>query len=202
MSARHVPLEYPMPSDTDLIETNISSEVIASGGMLTVRRDQVRLPTGGTSQREFVIHPGAVIVIPLLDNGNLILERQFRYPLNRVFIELPAGKIDSGEDILLTAQRELLEETGYTAKDWVYLSQQHPCIGYSNEVIYTFLARGLTAGEHRRDEDESLQLFEASLDDCLAMIQRGEITDGKTIITLLWAEKYLRQGWTAQSRPV
>jgi len=191
-----------MHSDTDLIETKISSEVIASGGMLTVRRDQVRLPTGGTSQREFVLHPGAVIVIPLLDNGNLILERQFRYPLNRVFIELPAGKIDKGEDILMTAQRELLEETGYTATDWVYISQQHPCIGYSNEVIYTFLARGLSAGDHQRDEDESLQLFEASLDDCLAMIRHGEITDGKTIITLLWAEKYLRQGWTAQSRPV
>ena len=191
-----------MHSDTDLIETKISSEVIASGGMLTIRRDQVRLPNGGTSQREFVLHPGAVIVIPLLDNGNLILERQFRYPLNRVFIELPAGKIDKGEDILMTAQRELLEETGYTATDWVYLSQQHPCIGYSNEVIYTFLARGLSAGDHQRDEDESLQLFEASLDDCLAMIQHGEITDGKTIITLLWAEKYLRQGWTAQSRPV
>lgn len=191
-----------MHSDTDLIETKISSEVIASGGMLTVRRDQVRLPTGGTSQREFVLHPGAVIVIPLLDNGNLLLERQFRYPLNRVFIELPAGKIDKGEDILMTAQRELLEETGYTATDWVYISQQHPCIGYSNEVIYTFLARGLSAGDHQRDEDESLQLFEASLDECLAMIQRGEITDGKTIITLLWAEKYLRQGWTAQSRPV
>ncbi|MEZ0232258.1 MAG: NUDIX domain-containing protein [Methylophilaceae bacterium] len=188
-------------NDESLIETRISSEVIAQGGMLKVNRDQVRLPNGGVGQREYVIHPGAVIVIPLLDNGNLLLERQFRYPLNQVFIELPAGKIDAGEDILMTAQRELLEETGYTASEWIYLSSQHPCIGYSNEVIYTYLARGLQAGQHNRDEDEALQLFEASLDECLNMIQSGEITDGKTIITLMWAEKYLQGQWQPSSRP-
>ncbi|MGZ8252842.1 MAG: NUDIX domain-containing protein, partial [Methylophilaceae bacterium] len=99
-------------NDNDLTETCISSEVMAEGGMLTARRDQVRLPSGATSQREYVLHPGAVVIVALLDNGNLVLERQFRYPLNRVFIELPAGKIDHGEDPLLTGQRELLEETG------------------------------------------------------------------------------------------
>lgn len=182
-------------SDNDLIETRISSEIIAQGGMLTARRDQVRLPNGGTSQREYVIHPGAVVIAALLDNGNLVLERQFRYPLNRVFIELPAGKIDQGEDPLITGQRELLEETGYSANEWVYLALQHPCIGYSNEVIHIYLARGLIAGEHNRDEDEALQLFEASLDECLAMVQRGEITDGKTIVALMWAEKFLQGSW-------
>jgi len=182
-------------SDNDLIETRISSEIIAQGGMLTARRDQVRLPNGGTSQREYVIHPGAVVIIALLDNGNLVLERQFRYPLNRVFIELPAGKIDHGEDPLLTGQRELLEETGYTATEWVYLALQHPCIGYSNEVIHIYLARGLSAGEHKRDEDEALQMFEASLPECMDMVQRGEITDGKTIVALIWAEKYLQGTW-------
>jgi len=182
-------------SDNDLIETRISSEIIAQGGMLTARRDQVRLPNGGTSQREYVIHPGAVVIIALLDNGNLVLERQFRYPLNRVFIELPAGKIDHGEDPLLTGQRELLEETGYTANEWVYLALQHPCIGYSNEVIHIYLARGLSAGEHKRDEDEALQMFEASLPECMDMVQRGEITDGKTIVALIWAEKYLQGTW-------
>jgi len=182
-------------SDNDLIETRISSEIIAQGGMLTARRDQVRLPNGSTSQREYVIHPGAVVIVALLDNGKLVLERQFRYPLNRVFIELPAGKIDQGEDPLVTGQRELMEETGYTASEWVYLALQHPCIGYSNEVIHIYLARGLSAGEHKRDEDEALQMFEASLAECMGMVQRGEITDGKTIVALIWAEKYLQGTW-------
>lgn len=174
-----------------LIEHMVSSETIAAGGMLTVKRDQVRLPNGNISQREYVMHPGAVVVVPLLSNGNIILEKQFRYPLHQVFIELPAGKIDAGEDILVTGQRELLEETGYSATQWHKLGHQHPCIGYSNEVIHMFLARGLTAGAHRRDDDEHLEVFEAPLADCLAMIQHGEITDGKTIVALLFAEKYL-----------
>ncbi len=127
----------------DLTEHYISSQTIASGGMLTVKRDQVRLPNGNTSQREYVIHPGAVVVVPILPNGNVILEKQFRYPLHQVFIELPAGKIDADEDILLTGQRELLEETGYSASEWVKLGYQHPCIGYSNEVIHIYLAREL-----------------------------------------------------------
>lgn len=174
-----------------LIEYMVSSETIAAGGMLTVKRDQVRLPNGNISQREYVMHPGAVVVVPLLSNGNIILEKQFRYPLHQVFIELPAGKIDAGEAILVTGQRELLEETGYSATQWHKLGHQHPCIGYSNEVIHMFLARGLTAGAHRRDDDEHLEVFEAPLADCLAMIQHGEITDGKTIVALLFAEKYL-----------
>jgi ADP-ribose pyrophosphatase len=176
-----------------LIEHMVSSETIATGGMLTVKRDQVRLPNGNTSQREYVTHPGAVVVVALLPNGNLILEKQFRYPLHQVFIELPAGKIDAGEDILITGQRELLEETGFSATQWHKLGHQHPCIGYSNEVIHMYLARGLSAGAHQRDDDEHLEVFEASLADCLAMIQNGEITDGKTIVALFFAEKYLQQ---------
>lgn len=176
----------------DLTEYCISSEVMASGGMLTVKRDQVRLANGHTSQREYVVHPGAVAVVPLLSNGNVVLEKQYRYPLHQVFIELPAGKIDPGEDILVTGQRELLEETGYTAAEWIKLGHQHPCIGYSNEVIHMYLARGLEAGTHQRDEDESLEVFEASFSECLQMIQSGEITDGKTIVGLMLAEKYLQ----------
>lgn len=176
----------------DLTEHCITTEVIASGGMLTVKRDQVRLPNGHTSQREYVTHPGAVAVVPLLSNGNIVLERQFRYPLHQVFIEIPAGKIDPGEDVLITGQRELLEETGYTAKEWIKLSQLHPCIGYSDEVIHLYLARDLDAGIHQRDEDESLEVFEASFADCLTMIQNGQITDGKTIVALMLVEKYLQ----------
>lgn len=175
----------------DLTEHCISSEVVAEGGMLTVKRDQVRLPNGHASYREYVMHPGAVVIVPLLPNGNVVLEKQFRYPLHQVFIELPAGKIDLGEDILITGQRELLEETGYSATEWVKLGHQHPCIGYSNEVIHMYLARGLTSGSHQRDEDETLEVFEASFEHCLTMIQNGEITDGKSIIALLLTEKYL-----------
>ncbi|MGJ8619564.1 MAG: NUDIX domain-containing protein [Methylophilaceae bacterium] len=159
--------------------------------MLTVKRDQVLLPNGHNSQREYVLHPGAVVVVPLLPNGKVVLERQFRYPLHQTFIELPAGKIDPGEDVLVTGQRELLEETGYCATDWVKLGLQHPCIGYSNEIIHIYLASGLAAGEHRRDVDEALEVFELDFEDCLLMAQRGEITDGKTIVALFLAEKYL-----------
>ena len=178
-------------SAVDLIEHTISSETIATGGMLTVKRDQVRLPNGNTSQREYVKHPGAVVIVPMLPNGHVILEKQFRYPLHQVFIELPAGKIDTGEDVLVTGQRELLEETGYSAGVWVKLGLQHPCIGYSNEIIHMYLAQGLDAGSHQRDQDELLEVFEASFANCLAIIQRGEITDGKTIVALFFAEKYL-----------
>jgi ADP-ribose pyrophosphatase len=177
----------------DLTEHCISSEVIAAGGMLTVKRDQVRLPNGNTSSREYVMHPGAVVVVAMLANGHVILERQFRYALHQVFIELPAGKIDAGEEILTTGQRELLEETGYSANDWVKLGHQHPCIGYSDEVIHIYLARDLVLGNHQRDADETLEVFGASFADCMSMIQNGEITDGKTIVALFLAEKYLQQ---------
>ncbi|MEI7917073.1 MAG: NUDIX hydrolase [Methylophilaceae bacterium] len=184
-------------SDDGLTEVCLTSELVLEGGMLRVKRDQVRLPSGNQSQREFIMHPGAVLVIPLLDNGNLLLERQFRYPLNRVFIELPAGKIDPDEAILVTGQRELLEETGYTAQEWVYLGLQHPCIGYSDEVIYMFIARGLLAGEAMQDEDEQLELFEASLEACLEMVAMQQITDAKTILALMYLEKHLQGIWPA-----
>lgn len=177
----------------DLTEHCISSETMAQGGLLTVKRDSVRLPNGNVSHREYVLHPGAVVIVPLLPNGNVVLERQFRYPLQQVFIELPAGKIDPDENVLKTGQRELLEETGYTAQDWIKLGVQHPCIGYSNEVIHTYLAKNLSPGRHQRDEDEVLEVFDLKLEECLTMIQRGEITDSKTIVALFMAEKYLQQ---------
>lgn len=174
-----------------LVEYMVSSQTIVSGGMLTVKRDQVRLPNGNTSQREYVIHPGAVVVVPMLPNGNVILEKQFRYALNKVFIELPAGKIDANEAILVTGQRELLEETGYTATEWTLLGHQHPCIGYSNEVIHMYMAQCLSAGAHQRDADETLEIFDLPFAQCLRMIQAGEITDAKSIVALYFAEKYL-----------
>ena len=175
----------------DLTEYLINSQTVVSGGMLTVKRDQVRLPNSNISQREYVIHPGAVVVVPMLPNGNVILEKQFRYALNKVFIELPTGKIDTNEAILVTGQRELLEETGYTAIEWTLLGHQHPCIGYSNEVIHMYMARGLSAGAHQRDADESLEVYDLPFEQCLNMIETGEITDGKSIVALYFAEKYL-----------
>jgi ADP-ribose pyrophosphatase len=178
-------------TEQHLVEYMVSSQTVVSGGMLTVKRDQVRLPNGSTSQREYVIHPGAVVVVPVLPNGNVILEKQFRYALNQVFIELPAGKIDANEAILVTGQRELLEETGYTATEWTLLGHQHPCIGYSNEVIHMYMAQGLSAGAHQRDPDETLEVFDLPFEQCLRMIQTGEITDAKSIVALYFAEKYI-----------
>ncbi|PKO47544.1 MAG: NUDIX hydrolase [Betaproteobacteria bacterium HGW-Betaproteobacteria-22] len=177
----------------DLTEHCLSSETLVSGNMLTIKRDLVSLPNGRTSHREYVIHPGAVVVVPILTNGHVVLEKQYRYALHQTFIELPAGKIDANEDVLLTGQRELQEETGYTATEWVKLGLQHPCIGYSDEIIHIYLARGLCAGMHQRDEDEMLQVFDLSLPMCIDKIQSGEITDGKTINALFLAEKYLAQ---------
>jgi len=182
-----------MDSTVDLEEHCISSEVIASGGMLTVKRDQVRIPNGHQSQREYIVHPGAVVVIPILTNGRIVFEKQFRYPLHQTFIELPAGKIDQGEDTLATGQRELLEETGYQAKHWIKLGLQHPCIGYSNEVIHMYLAYDLIEGDHQRDEDESLDLFEMDLAEALLMVRSGKITDAKTMLALFFADHYLKE---------
>ena len=180
-----------MSTAIDLTEHLIASEILVEGGMLTVKRDQVRLSNNNTSQREYVDHPGAVVVVAVLPNGHIVLERQYRYPLHQVFIELPAGKIDAGESILVTGQRELLEETGYSANNWVKLGLLHPCIGYSNEVIHMYLAQDLFAGPHKRDDGELLEVFTANIEDCLQMIDNGEITDAKTIIALIFAEKYL-----------
>lgn len=180
----------------DLTETQISSETVFQGHLLHVKRDQVRLPNGNETGREYVVHPGAVLIIPILDDGRLVMERQFRYPLRDAFIEFPAGKIDPNEDVLATGQRELLEETGYRAREWIYLAALHPCIGYSNEIIHIYLARGLTQGEHSRDEDETLEVFPLALDEALEKVRQGEITDGKTMIALFWAEKYLAGLWS------
>lgn len=177
----------------DLTEHCISSVDLAQGDFLCVKRDQVRLPNGNVSQREYVTHPGAVVIVPILANGNIVFERQFRYPLHQVFVELPAGKIDANESALQTGQRELLEETGYAAQEWVKLGEQHPCIGYSNEVIHIYLAQGLTAGASQCDEDEALEIFELSLTEAIQWVQQGKITDSKTTVALFLTEKYQQQ---------
>lgn len=183
-------------SDSDLIETSISSELVFDGILLKVKKDQVSLANGVHVVREWIAHPGAAVVIAVLDNGNLLFERQFRYPLGRVFLELPAGKIDSGEHPLATAKRELTEETGYQAEQWQHLGTLHPCIGYSNERIEIFLAKGLSFIGSSLDENEFLTLQEISLDNAISLIRNHEITDAKTISALFWAEKVITQQWS------
>ncbi len=178
----------------DLQETCIDTELVYEGRLLHVRKDNVRLPDGGTSVREYVSHPGAVAVLALLENGNLIMERQHRYPLHRDFIEIPAGKIDPGEDILDTGKRELLEETGYTASMWEHLATTYPCIGYGNERIEYFLARGLAKQQANPDEGEHLEVFELPFAEAMEWVRTGRIDDSKSIIGLLWLDKHLN-GW-------
>jgi ADP-ribose pyrophosphatase len=178
-----------------LAEIELSSETVFRGNLLHVKRDRVQLPNGHETGREYVMHPGAVLVVPVLNDGRLVFERQFRYPMRRSFIELPAGKIDPNEDPLDTGKRELLEETGYSASHWEYLATLHPCIGYSDERILLYLATGLQAGQHQRDEDETLEMLEMTLADAMQAMRRGEVTDGKTMIALFWAEKYLNGQW-------
>ncbi len=176
----------------DLTETRIDGALMYDGGFIQVHKDSVRLPDGTTSTREYIKHPGAVAILALLDNGNLVMERQYRYPPQREFIELPAGKIDHGEDILVTAQRELLEETGYVAREWIHLTTAWPCIGYADERMEYFLARGLTLQERKLDEGEFLEVFELPLSDAMDWIRQGKINESKTILGLFWLEKYLR----------
>ncbi|GAB4121966.1 MAG: NUDIX domain-containing protein [Sideroxydans sp.] len=176
----------------DLTEKKIISRVMYEGSFLKVLKDEVQLPDGSVSTREYLTHPGAVAMLAILDNGKLLFERQHRYPWHQDFIELPAGKIDAGEDILATAQRELLEETGYVAREWQHLATAAPCIGYSDERMEYFIARGLTHQGGRLDEGEFLEVFELSLEEALVWIRDGRIIDSKTIVGLFWLERYLK----------
>lgn len=177
--------------DDALHEEGLFSELAYQGVFLKVYRDRVRLPDGGEGVREYVRHPGAVVIIPVLGDGQLLFERQYRYPLGKTFIELPAGKIDQGEVPLVCAQRELQEETGYIAGEWRHLGLMHPCIGYSDERIEIFLATDLTHVGHQWDEGEFLEFLPLSLENAEQAVVDGVITDSKTITALFWARRVL-----------
>ena len=182
--------------DGHLCEVRLDGEPVFKGKLLDVRRDRVRLANGHESVREYIVHQGAVVIIPVLENGKLLFERQFRYPLGVSILELPAGKIDPGEDVLVTGQRELREETGYAAREWRYLGAMHPCVGYSNERIEIFIAQGLRRESGQQlDHGELIDLLEMSLEDALKAVKNGVITDARTITALFWAEKVLYFGW-------
>jgi ADP-ribose pyrophosphatase len=172
-----------------LAEETLESRLVYKGQFLRVYEDTVRCPDGHVAPREFLRHPGAVMVVPQLDDGRLVLERQFRYPLGRSIIEFPAGKIDPGEDILSCAQRELREETGYVAREWTYLGGFHNAVGYCDEKIEVYLARGLTFDSTVDNDGEVLEVFTATLDELLGWIDAGTVTDVKTIIGAYWLQR-------------
>jgi len=182
-----------MPAD--YTEQTLSSRVAHQGKLLTLKDDEVRLPDGRSARREYVLHQGAVMVIPLFEDGSVLLERQYRYALRDHFLELPAGKIDPGEAPLATAQRELLEETGYRAREWRHLITLHPCVGYCNEKVELYLARQLTHEGHAGEDGEFIECIRMSLPEALERSRRGEITEAKTIVGLLWAEKLQAGQW-------
>lgn len=181
--------------DKHLRETRLDSRIVYDGDFLKVQKDKVALPNGAFSEREYIRHPGAVVILPLLDDGSILIERQYRYPLDEVFYEFPAGKIDPGEDHLDCAKRELKEETGYTATDWRFVCTIHNAIAYSDEHLEIFLARGLVAGETELDEGEFLETMTVSVDQLLQWVREGKITDVKTVIGTFWLEKMLSGMW-------
>jgi ADP-ribose pyrophosphatase len=177
-------------ADGHLQEHVLQSQEVFGGHFLHVFRDDVRLPNGAASVREYIKHPGAVAIVAQLDDGRFVMERQFRYPVQRVMMEFPAGKIDPGEDRLVCAQRELREETGYTAREWARAGVMHPGIGYSDEFIEIWFARGLTLGERHLDEGEFLDVFAASFEELMQWTLSGALTDGKTLSCLLWIQHH------------
>jgi len=189
------------PQPATLIEATVASEELLHGKFLRVYRDTVRLPDGSHATREYVKHPGAVVVIPLLDDGRVVLERQYRYPVGQVMIEFPAGKLDAGEDPLVCGQRELLEETGYTARQWARAGAMHLAIAYSDEVIHIYFARGLTLGQRRLDEGEFLDVFTATPAELLDWSRTGALTDAKTLTCLVWLQNVLSGAWTLDWQP-
>jgi len=177
----------------DLTEHFIAGECVYDGVLLKVQRDLVRLPDGSQGTREYIRNPGAVAIAPVFDDGRVLLERQFRYPHRRVFIELPAGKLEPGEPHLDTAKRELLEETGYSAAQWTRLGVIHTAIAYTDEAIELFLAKKLkNEGKPRLDAGEFVETIALSFDAAIEMVRDGRITDAKSVAGLLWMKVFLR----------
>lgn len=191
----------PKTDDAHLVERQLDSTEVYQGHFLRVLKDRVALPDGTASSREFIRHPGAVMVVPLLDDGRLLMERQYRYPMGRVMLEFPAGKLDAGEHPLACGQRELTEETGYTAAEWACAGVLHNAIAYSDEGIHIYFARGLRQGVQQLDAGEFLELVMHTPDELDQLAARGELTDAKTLIGLLWLQRWQQGAWPLTWHP-
>jgi ADP-ribose pyrophosphatase len=178
-----------------LREVELSTEVVYEGVFLKLRRDQARMPDGATRVREYVEHPGAAAMLPLMADGRIMVERQFRYPLRDVFTEIPAGKLDPGETPLETARRELVEETGWRAAEWAHLTRIHPAIGFANEVIDIFLCRDLTQTDRALDHGEFIDVEFVTLGWLMDELRAGRLTDVKTQIAVQWLERMQSGEW-------
>lgn len=178
----------------DLTEKTLRSEQLLEGKLLHVYRDEVEMPDGATSVREWIRHPGAAAVVPLFPDGRTLLVRQFRYPPQRTFLEVPAGKLDQeGEDPEAVAARELEEETGWKAQRFARLGSFYPCIGYSDEIIHFFLAEDLERGSRGLEEGEHMEVVEMPFAQALEQVRRGEVLDMKSVTALLFAEAFLAE---------
>jgi len=188
----------PAPSpdgDAHLAERTLHTEELLRGRFLRIQRDTVQMPDGAQATREYVRHPGAVMVVPLLDDGRVLMERQWRHPLQRVLLEFPAGKIDAGESTLACGRRELLEETGYSAREWAHAGWLHNAAAYSDEGIDIWFARGLVPGPTRLDPGEFIETVAVTGDELDALAARGELTDAKTLVGLLWWQRWISGAW-------
>ena len=181
--------------DSHLREQTLSREQLLKGHFLHVVRETVRLPDGGSATREFVLHPGAVAIVPLLDDGRIVLERQYRHPTGKVMIEIPAGKLDPGEGALVCAQRELLEETGYVAREWAQAFTMYPTVAYSDEAIGIWFARGLEHRGARLDQGEFLDVITATPEEFLGWCRDGLVQDSKTLAAALWIQNVTAGTW-------
>jgi ADP-ribose pyrophosphatase len=177
--------------DDHLKEQTTDSRLAYDGLFLKVFSDEVQLPNQKLVNREYIKHPGAVAIVPLFEDNSVLMERQFRYPLHKAILEIPAGKLEFGEDPLLCAKRELKEETGFEASEWIFLGKIHPVISYSTEFIDIYLAKGLVQGPAKLDEEEFLDVFRATIPEISELIKKGLITDVKTIISHYWLKDYL-----------
>lgn len=189
-------------ADAHLREDTLKSEPVYRGHFLELRRDRVALPDGREATREYVVHPGAVMIVPILPDGRLVMERQYRYPVRQTMIEFPAGKLDAGEGGLACAQRELLEETGYRAGRWAKAGILHPVIGYATEVIEIWFADELSLGERQLDEGEFLDVFTATQQELEDWMRDGQLTDAKTVVGMMWLLQWRAGRWPLQWQTV